>query len=167
MQPLIFRPGELRIQTSVVRDGPLFRVVFVAAPGTSLEMDDGKRRRPITLAEYKARLRYLGDHGHLRYEVDGGHTREERAAYKAELEKPGRPPVNFHSEWAARFRELKTAEEAYESPVEGERKLNKFELCFLVACDDYASHPGRWKYDPEANHDRAAARVWQAVKPLI
>jgi hypothetical protein len=52
--------------------------------------------------------------------------------------------------------------------VDGEAPPSKIEICYEIAVDDYATHPGRWKCDPAERPRKDAGRtVWKAVKPLI
>lgn len=43
----------------------------------------------------------------------------------------------------------------------------RLEVCQLVAVDDFERHPERWDYDPDERPDKAARRVWGAVKPVL
>jgi hypothetical protein len=81
----------------------------------------------------------------------------------------GRPPAGYHTEWAARFRELMTEQmDGYEfSRVDGEQPPSKLGVALLVAIEDFAVYPERWKYDPESRPRNAERTVWKAVKPLI
>jgi hypothetical protein len=67
------------------------------------------------------------------------------------------------------FAELKLAfDESHEQfHVEGEPAPTNWEVAAVVAYEDFAAHPDRWKYNPYESPRAAARRVWMAVKPLL
>jgi hypothetical protein len=89
--------------------------------------------------------------------------------YRGKLRR-GRPRAGYHREWASRFQELYAeALEEYElNRVDGEARPSKTGSCQLIAEDDFAIHPERFKSDPAGRLRNDAGRtVWKAVKPLI
>jgi hypothetical protein len=84
------------------------------------------------------------------------------------LSRPGRPPAEYHQEWLSRFRELHSElcanHAAYH--IDGDRPPTRLGTAQLIAIEDFARHPERWKYDPRTNLKAAERRVWDAVNGL-
>jgi hypothetical protein len=144
----------------------LWRAVFV---GTGLERDDGLTRRPTTAAEVNAEWLWLAMRGHFPVTVQGPMTPEESRHLRNFLSRPGRPHASHHRGWAERFRELHSGLCAQHAAyhVDGDTEPTNLGTAGLIAIEDYARHPERWRYDPEMNLKAAERRVWGAVKPLI
>jgi hypothetical protein len=147
----------------------VWRAVFVAAPGTGLEIDVGSGPRPFSPGEFEAYCLFLALRGVGQAAVEGPASPGTTAHLRRLLSLPGRPHATYHGELAAMFRkrkaELCARYAAYH--VDGDRPPSNLGVALMVAIDDYARHPERWKYDPEKHPENAARRVWKAVKPLI
>ena len=83
----------------------------------------------------------------------------------------GRPRVEYHAEWAARFVELRDCYErrAYADvrAEDDERAPSDWQLYVTVARDDFAEHSERWSYDPATAPRAAADHVRKALEPLL
>jgi hypothetical protein len=142
----------------------LWRAVFVAAPGTGLERDDGQTRRPITAAEMNAEWLWLAMQGHFPVTIQGPTTPEERKHLRNFLSRPGRPHASHHHEWARLFWKLYAEACAMHElhHEDGDRPPSKIEIAFEVACQ----LPGPLGYDPRARPKNAARTVLMAVNRL-
>jgi hypothetical protein len=156
--------------SNIVRLPP---VVFVV---NDFQLDVGQGFRPGSIGEWYAHLLFAELRGRtepggiqLGFELSPKSKLETRRHLQKLLKLPGRAPATYHHEWAKRFRELHSelcaGYAAYH--VDGDTEPTSLGTAGLIAIEDYARHPERWRYDPETNLRAAERRVWGAVKPLV
>ncbi len=146
---------------------PIARAVFVG----QWFRDDGKTQRPVTAAEVNAEWAFMVHAGlaHWAIQGDGERDLEMLRHLRRFLSRPGRPTAAYHADWIEKLRDRwAEACAAHElNNVDGERPPSRLDIAFEVACDDFAEHPERWRYDPKTRPKTAAQRVWKPVNAYL